>query len=127
MDKAFSMKPEMNREIASASEKSEASFYARRTAAVSRSSIEPCAHLPDWSLERAHGAGRRKRERTARRLDARALNVYILERPDAQRDCRLCFLLSTTRQSVLGTRLFLSAPLRCRPRLFAAAVRSPGA
>ena len=71
----------MNREIASAPEESEASFCARRTAAVSWPSVEPCAHFPDWSLERAHGAGRGKREKTARPLGARALNVCILERP----------------------------------------------
>ena len=68
---------EMNREIASTPEKSEASFCARRTAAVSRPSMELCAHFPDWSMERAHGAGRGKWEKTARRLDARALNVCM--------------------------------------------------
>ena len=88
----------MNREIASAPEKSEASFCARRIAAVSTPSMEPCAHFPDWSLERAHGAGWRKREKTGRRLGARALNVCILERRDALRACRLCLLLPTTRQ-----------------------------
>ena len=87
----------MNREIASAPEKSEASFCARRTAAVARPSQEPCAHFPNWSLKRAHGAGRGKREKMARRLGARALNVCILEQPDALRVCRLCLLLPTTR------------------------------
>ena len=48
----------MNREIASAPEKSEASFCAWRTTAVLWPSMESCAHFPDWSLERAHGAGR---------------------------------------------------------------------
>ena len=66
----FLLLPEMNREIASAPEKSEASFCARRTAAVLRPSMEPWAHFPDWSLERAHGAGRGKREKTAPRLGA---------------------------------------------------------
>ena len=51
----------MNREIASAPEKSEASFCERRTAAVSRPSMEACAHFPDWSLnvrmERSRGEG----------------------------------------------------------------------
>ena len=92
------LEPEMNREIASAPEKSEARFCARRTAAVARPTQEPCAHFPDWSLKRAHGAGRGKREKTARRLGARALNVCLLERPDAPRACRLSLLLPTTRQ-----------------------------
>ena len=69
--------PEMNREIASAPEKSEASFCARRTAAVARPPQEPCADFPDWSLKRAHGAGWGKREETTRRLGARALNLCI--------------------------------------------------
>ena len=49
---------EMNREIASAPEKSEARFCGRRIAAVSRPSMEPCPHFPEWSMVRAHGAGR---------------------------------------------------------------------
>ena len=61
-----SVHTEMNREITSAPEKSEVSFCARRTAVVSRPSMEPCAHFPDWSLKRAHGAGRGKREKTVR-------------------------------------------------------------
>ena len=98
----------MNREIASAPEKSEASYCARYTAAVSRPSMEPCAHFPDWSLERAHGAGWGKREMTARRFGERALNVYILERPDAPRTGRL-YLFTPSNNRTMAEWLAIAA------------------
>ena len=84
---------EMNREIASAPEKSEADFCARRAAALSRPRGRTVHTPPDWLLKRVYGAERGKRERTARRLGARALNVCMLERPGAPRACRLYLLL----------------------------------
>ena len=83
----------MNREIASAPEKSEADFCARRTAAISRQRRRNIHMPPDWLLKGVYGADRGKREKTARRLGARALNVCMLERPGAPRACRLCLLL----------------------------------
>ena len=83
----------MNREIASAPEKSEADFCARRTAVVSRQRRRTVHTPPDWLLKRVYGAERGKREKTARRFVARALNVCILERPGAPRACRLCLVL----------------------------------
>ena len=72
--------PEMNREIARAPEKSEADFCARRTAAVSRQRRRTVHTPPDWLLKRVyrHGAERGKREKTARRLGARALMLEAL-------------------------------------------------
>ena len=84
---------EMNREIASTPEKSEVDFCARRTAAVSRQRRRTVHTPPDWLLKRVYGAERGKREKTARRLGARALNVCMLEWPGAPRACRLCLLL----------------------------------
>ena len=83
----------MNREIASAPEKSEADFWARRTAAVSRQRRRTVHTPPDWLLKRVYGAEGGKPEKTAWRLGARALNVCMLERLGAPRACRLCLLL----------------------------------
>ena len=108
---------EMNREIASAPEKSESDFCARRTAAVSRQRRRTVHTPPDWLLKRLYGAERgkrEKREKTARRLGARALNVCMLERLGAPRACRLCLLLPQRSdndraawQSPFGGRKFL--------------------
>ena len=68
----------MNREIASAPEKSEADFCARRTAAVLRQRRRTVHTPPDWLLKRVYGAERGKLEKTARRLGACALNVCML-------------------------------------------------
>ena len=83
----------MNREIASAPEKIEADFCARRTAAVLRQRRRTVHTPPDWLLKPVYGAERGKREKTARRLGARALNVCMLERLGVPRACRLCLLL----------------------------------
>ena len=66
--------PGMNREIASAPEKSEADFCVRRTAAVSRQRCRTVHTPPDWLLKRVYGVERGKREKTARRLGACTLN-----------------------------------------------------
>ena len=84
---------EMNREIASAPEKSEADFGAQRAAGLSRQRHRTVHTPPDWLFKRVYGAKRGKRENTARRLGARALNVRMLERPGAPRACRLCLRL----------------------------------
>ena len=68
----------MNREIASAPEKSEADFCARRTAAVSRQRRQTVNTPPDCPLKRVYGAERGKREKTARQLGARALKYASL-------------------------------------------------
>ena len=81
-----------------APEKSEASFSARRAAATRGQVVELCAHFPNWSLERAHGAKRGKQQKTARRLGARTLNVCILEQPDVPHACRYCLLQPKIRQ-----------------------------
>ena len=69
----------MNREIASAPEKSEADFCARRAAALSWPRHRTVHTPPDWMLKRVYGAVRGKREKTVLRLGARALNVCMLE------------------------------------------------
>ena len=56
-------------------------FCVRRTAAVSRQRRRTVHTPPDWLLKRVYGVERGKREKTARRLGARALNVCMLERP----------------------------------------------
>ena len=68
------IQPEMNREIASAPKKSEVDFYARRAAALSRPRHRTVHTPPDWLLKRVYGTERSKREKTARRLGARALS-----------------------------------------------------
>ena len=50
--------PEMNREIASAPEKSEADFCSRRAAALSRPRHRTVHTPPDWLLKRVYGAER---------------------------------------------------------------------
>ena len=65
-----SILPEMNREIASAPEKREANFCARRTDTVSRQRRQTVHTPPDWLLKRVYGAERGKRDKTARRLGA---------------------------------------------------------
>ena len=95
----------MNREIASAPEKSEADFCARRTTAVSRQRRRTVHTPPVWLLKRVYGAERGKREKTARRLGARALSVCMLERSGAPRVCRLCLLLPQQSDNGLTIRL----------------------
>ena len=63
----WGVQAEMNREVASAPEKTEADFCARRTAAVSRQRHRTEHTPPDWLLKRVYGAERGKREKTARR------------------------------------------------------------
>ena len=82
---------QMNREIASAPGKSEADFCARRTAVISQQRRRTVHTPPDWLLKRVYGGERGKREKTARRLGARALNVCMLERLGAPRACHLYF------------------------------------
>ena len=67
--------PEMNREIASSPEKSEADFCARHAAALSRPRHRTVHTPPDWLLKRVYGAERGKREKTAQLLGVRELNV----------------------------------------------------
>ena len=55
----------MNREIASAPEKSEADFCARRAAALSRPRYGTVHTPPDWLLKRVYGTEHGKREKTA--------------------------------------------------------------
>ena len=85
----------MNREIDSAPEKSEADFGARRAAGLSRQRRRTVHTPPDWLFKRVYGAERGKRENTAGRLGARALNVCMLERPRAPRAARLPSLFTS--------------------------------
>ena len=65
----------MNREIASAPEKSVASFCARRTAAVWRPSGRTMRKFSCLVVGTCVWSGRRKRQKTAWRLGAHALNA----------------------------------------------------